>query len=229
MRCLHTSGCVRATRRNWGARVPELEDVELESRTAERECFWVAPFYSAACQFGSVDPHEEARSAGGWVAMLEPSSGRVRRGATTARVLELVRAPALPFRPRTRGRAASRSAASSTIREGLSYGQTHTPRPASARSRTRAAGPPPGPARGGAPGQLPGAERARQALGAVRLEQAFERVRKRAGLEGWSVYCLRLYAFTLWRRRCIPVHRCRWSSAWWATSTCPPRSATCTS
>ena len=38
------------------------------------------------------------------------------------------------------------------------------------------------------------------------LDQAFERARKRAGLEGWSVYCLRHYAITFWLRRGIPVH-----------------------
>ncbi len=38
------------------------------------------------------------------------------------------------------------------------------------------------------------------------LDQAFERVRDRAGLSGWSVYSLRHYAITLWLRRGIPVH-----------------------
>jgi integrase len=38
------------------------------------------------------------------------------------------------------------------------------------------------------------------------LDQAFERVRDRIGLEGWSVYCLRHYAITSWLRAGIPVH-----------------------
>ncbi|UQA58569.1 tyrosine-type recombinase/integrase [Polyangium aurulentum] len=38
------------------------------------------------------------------------------------------------------------------------------------------------------------------------LDQAFSRVRRRAGLEGWSVYCLRHHAITLWLRRGVPVH-----------------------
>ncbi len=38
------------------------------------------------------------------------------------------------------------------------------------------------------------------------LDQAFGRVAKRAGLTGWSVYCLRHYAITSWLRAGIPVH-----------------------
>lgn len=38
------------------------------------------------------------------------------------------------------------------------------------------------------------------------LDQAFERVRDRAGLAGWSVYALRHYAIIMWLRRGIPVH-----------------------
>ncbi len=38
------------------------------------------------------------------------------------------------------------------------------------------------------------------------LDQAFERVRERAGLAGWSVYALRHYAITSWLRRGIPIH-----------------------
>jgi integrase len=38
------------------------------------------------------------------------------------------------------------------------------------------------------------------------LYVAFERVRDRAGLAGWSVYTLRHYAITSWLRRGIPVH-----------------------
>jgi site-specific recombinase XerD len=38
------------------------------------------------------------------------------------------------------------------------------------------------------------------------LDRAFERVRDRAGLAGWSVYSLRHYAITSWLRKGIPVH-----------------------
>ena len=38
------------------------------------------------------------------------------------------------------------------------------------------------------------------------IDQAFGRVCKRAGLAGWSVYCLRHYAITSWLRAGIPVH-----------------------
>ncbi|MDC3959225.1 tyrosine-type recombinase/integrase [Polyangium jinanense] len=38
------------------------------------------------------------------------------------------------------------------------------------------------------------------------IDQAFERVCRRAGLNGWSVYCLRHHAFTSWLRVGIPVH-----------------------
>jgi site-specific recombinase XerD len=38
------------------------------------------------------------------------------------------------------------------------------------------------------------------------LDQAFSRVRRRAGLEEWSVYCLRHYAITSWLRAGVPVH-----------------------
>jgi integrase len=38
------------------------------------------------------------------------------------------------------------------------------------------------------------------------IDQAFGRVRRRAGLDGWSVYCLRHYAITSWLRAGVPVH-----------------------
>jgi integrase len=38
------------------------------------------------------------------------------------------------------------------------------------------------------------------------LAQAFERVLRKAGHKGWSVYCLRHYAITSWLRAGIPVH-----------------------
>src|SRR5262249_34048423 len=38
------------------------------------------------------------------------------------------------------------------------------------------------------------------------LDNAFERVRDRAGLAGWSVYALRHYAITTWLCKGIPVH-----------------------
>lgn len=38
------------------------------------------------------------------------------------------------------------------------------------------------------------------------LLQAFDRTRNRAGLMGWSLYCLRHYAITSWLRAGVPVH-----------------------
>lgn len=38
------------------------------------------------------------------------------------------------------------------------------------------------------------------------IDQAFGRTAERAGVEGWSVYCLRHYAITSWLRAGIPVH-----------------------
>jgi integrase len=94
-----------------------------------------------------------------------------------------------------------------TVREGLSFGQTHTPKTGQreiiiARSLADVLGlaterPKEGhvalTSKGGPWGQHG-------------LDQAFGRVRDRAGLSGWSVYSLRHYAITLWLRKGIPVH-----------------------
>ena len=94
-----------------------------------------------------------------------------------------------------------------TIREGWSYGQTHTPKTGQreipiAPALARLLGPV---EEGPRDGYLALNEHGKR-WGQYGLDQAFERVRKRAGLEGWSVYCLRHYAITLWLRRGIPVH-----------------------
>ena len=46
----------------------------------------------------------------------------------------------------------------------------------------------------------------RQPWGQYGLAQAFDRVRNRAGLAGWSIYALRHHAITMWLRKGIPVH-----------------------
>ncbi|WP_282425705.1 site-specific integrase [Polyangium sp. 15x6] len=93
------------------------------------------------------------------------------------------------------------------VREGWSHGETHTPKtgvrevpvvPALARLL--------GPIEEGPrDGHVALNERGKP-WGQYGLDQAFERVRKRAGLEGWSVYCLRHYAITAWLRAGVPVH-----------------------
>lgn len=93
------------------------------------------------------------------------------------------------------------------VREGLSYGQTDTP-------KTGQREIPLTPRLAKLLGELGDAPRdAHVALsrhgkpwGQYGLDQAFERVRNRAGLSGWSVYSLRHYAITFWLRRGIPVH-----------------------
>ena len=94
-----------------------------------------------------------------------------------------------------------------TIREGWSYGQTHTPKTGQreipiAPALARLLGPL---EEGPRDGYLALNDHGKR-WGQYGLDQAFERVRKRAGLEGWSVYCLRHYAITFWLRRGIPVH-----------------------
>jgi integrase len=93
------------------------------------------------------------------------------------------------------------------IREGRSFGETHTPKTGER--------------------EVPIAEPLAALLGEVEngprdgyvaltargkpwgqsgLERAFARVRDRAGFAGWSVYSLRHYAITSWLRMGIPVH-----------------------
>jgi integrase len=94
-----------------------------------------------------------------------------------------------------------------TVREGWSYGQTHTPKTGQrvipiAPPLARLLGPI---EQGPRDGHLAVSESGTP-WGQYGLDQAFERVRARVGLEGWSVYCLRHYAITLWLRRGVPVH-----------------------
>jgi integrase len=94
-----------------------------------------------------------------------------------------------------------------TVREGWSYGQTHTPKTGQrvipiAPPLARLLGPI---EQGPRDGHLALSEGGTP-WGQYGLDQAFERVRARVGLEGWSVYCLRHYAITLWLRRGVPVH-----------------------
>jgi integrase len=94
-----------------------------------------------------------------------------------------------------------------SVREGLSYGETHTPKTGKreipiARSLAILLGEvEKGPRDGHVALTTDG-----EPWGQYGLDQAFERVRDRAGLAGWSVYSLRHYAITSWLRRGIPVH-----------------------
>jgi integrase len=94
-----------------------------------------------------------------------------------------------------------------SIREGLSFGETHTPktgkrevpiaRPLAVFLGEVEEGPRDGHVALTADGEP---------WGQYGLDRAFERVRDRAGLAGWSVYSLRHYAITTWLRKGIPVH-----------------------
>ncbi|MFS8071503.1 MAG: tyrosine-type recombinase/integrase, partial [Byssovorax sp.] len=85
------------------------------------------------------------------------------------------------------------------IREGLSYGELHTPktgkreipiaRPLARLLALIEKGPRDGHV---------AVTQAGETWGQSGLDQAFERVRDRAGLAGWSVYALRHYAITMW-------------------------------
>jgi integrase len=93
------------------------------------------------------------------------------------------------------------------IREGFSYGETHTPktgkrevplaRPLALLLGEVEEGPRDGYVALTAKGKR---------WGQYGLDNAFEKVRNRAGLAGWSVYALRHYAITTWLRKGIPVH-----------------------
>jgi integrase len=93
------------------------------------------------------------------------------------------------------------------IREGLSYGVTHTPKTGMREvpiARTLAV----------LLGEVEQGPRDRHVAltaqgepwGQYGLDNAFKAVRDRAGLSGWSVYSLRHYAITTWLRKGIPVH-----------------------
>lgn len=94
-----------------------------------------------------------------------------------------------------------------SVREGISYGEVHTPK--SGKREIPIARPL---ARLLAPVQ----DQPRDSFVACNahgrpwsqggLDQAFKRVRDRAGFSDWSVYCLRHYAITAWLRAGIPVH-----------------------
>lgn len=94
-----------------------------------------------------------------------------------------------------------------SIREGLSYGETHTPKtgrreiPIARALAVLLAEVEDGPREGHVALTAAG-----KPWGQYGLDRAFERVRDRAGLAGWSVYALRHYAITMWLRRGIPVH-----------------------
>lgn len=94
-----------------------------------------------------------------------------------------------------------------SVREGRSYGETHTPKTGVrevpiAPALARLLGPL---EEGPRDGHIAITERG-DPWGQHGLDQAFGRVRKRARLEGWSVYCLRHYAITAWLRAGVPVH-----------------------
>lgn len=94
-----------------------------------------------------------------------------------------------------------------SIREGLSFGETHTPKTGKREipiARVLAALL--GEAEKGARDGHVAVTADGEPWGQYGLDQAFERVRDRAGLSGWSVYALRHYAITSWPRRGIPVH-----------------------
>lgn len=94
-----------------------------------------------------------------------------------------------------------------SIREGLSFGEKHTPKTGTREIPVVRAlavllgdveeGPRDGHVALTAEGEP---------WGQYGLDQAFERVRNRAGLSGWSVYSLRHYAITSWLRKGVPVH-----------------------
>ena len=95
-----------------------------------------------------------------------------------------------------------------TVREGRSHGEIHTPKTGQreipiSRALAKLLAP-----------VIKGASREKHVAlsdegtpwGQSGIDAAFGRVSKRAGVEGWSVYCLRHYAITSWLRAGIPVH-----------------------
>jgi integrase len=93
------------------------------------------------------------------------------------------------------------------IREGRSFGETDTPKTgrrevpiAPLLARLLA------PVAAGAREEYVALNKQREPWGQYGLDQAFDRVRDRAGFAGWSIYALRHYAITSWLRRGIPVH-----------------------
>jgi integrase len=93
------------------------------------------------------------------------------------------------------------------VREGLSFDERHTPKTGRreipiARRLAKLLGTV---ERGPRDGHV-ALTRDGEPWGQYGLDQAFERVRERAGLAGWSVYSLRHYAITSWLRKGVPVH-----------------------
>lgn len=94
-----------------------------------------------------------------------------------------------------------------SIREGRSYGETHTPKtgkreiPIARRLAVLLDEVEKGRRDGHVATTVEG-----EPWGQYGLDRAFVRVRNRAGLAGWSVYALRHYAITSWLRKGIPVH-----------------------
>ncbi|MDI1435173.1 tyrosine-type recombinase/integrase [Polyangium sorediatum] len=94
-----------------------------------------------------------------------------------------------------------------SVREGRSYGETHTPKtgqreiPITAPLARLLEHVERGPKDGRVALNQQG-----KPWGQYGLTQAFERVRDRAGLGGWSVYGLRHFAITSWLRAGVPVH-----------------------
>ena len=94
-----------------------------------------------------------------------------------------------------------------SVREGRSYGETHTPKtgqreiPITAPLARLLEHVEHGPKDGRVALNQQG-----KPWGQYGLTQAFERVRDRAGLGGWSVYGLRHFAITSWLRAGVPVH-----------------------
>lgn len=94
-----------------------------------------------------------------------------------------------------------------TVREGRSHGEIHTPKTGQreipmAPQLARLLGPIEKQARD----EHVALNERGKPWGQYGLDQAFGRVRRRVGLEGWSVYCLRHYAITSWLRAGVPVH-----------------------
>lgn len=94
-----------------------------------------------------------------------------------------------------------------SIREGISFGHTDTPKtgqreiPLSPRLAQLLGRVQPRPRDG-----FVALSKRKMPWGQYGLTQAFERVRDRAGLTGWSVYSLRHFAITDWLRKGVPVH-----------------------
>lgn len=94
-----------------------------------------------------------------------------------------------------------------SVREGRSFGETHTPKTGQREVPvTPELGRLLAPVEAGAREELVAMTARGKPWGQSGLVQAFERVRDRVGLEGWSVYCLRHYAITSWLRAGVPVH-----------------------